>query len=49
MESFLVRGVTISEMEFLQSAGLQVDLGSMGIRIKLPVLDRHSPLAYNIA
>ena len=45
----LSSGRILNEMEFIQTAELEVDLGSMGIRTKLPVLDRHSPLAYSIA
>ena len=41
----LSSGRIISEMEFRQS----VDLGALGIRTRLPILDRHSPLAYSIA
>ena len=36
-------------MEFMETAEIDVDLGSMGIRASLPVLDRHSPLSYSIA
>ena len=44
----LSKGRIISGMEFLQSAEIDIDLGSMGIRTRLPVIDRHSPLAYSI-
>ena len=36
-------------MEFLETAVVDVDLGAMGIRTSLPVMDRHSPLCYAIA
>lgn len=36
-------------MEFLETAEVDVDLGAMGIRTSLPVLDRYSPLSYSIA
>ena len=45
----LSSGRIISEMEFMQSAEIDVDLGALGIRTRLPILDRHSPLAYSIA
>ena len=49
-----VDGVILSEgknmqgMEFLETAEVDMDLGTMGIRSSLPVLDRHSPLSYAI-
>ena len=45
----LSSGRIISEMEFMESAEIDVDLGALGIRTRLPILDRHSPLAYSIA
>ena len=45
----LSAGRIINEMEFMQTGEIEVDLGSLGIRTRLPILDRHSPLAYSIA
>ena len=45
----LSSGRIIDEMDFLETAELEVDLGSLGIRTRLPIIDRHSPLAYSIA
>ena len=37
-------------MRFIEAGGLNAgDLGSLGINVKVPVLDRHSPLSYCIA
>ena len=36
-------------MEFLETAEFDVDLGAMGIRTSLPMLDGKSPLIYAIA
>ena len=36
-------------MQFLETAELDLDLGAMGIKTHLPVLDRFSPLSYCIA
>ena len=41
----LSTGRFISEMEFMQAAEIDVDLGALGIRTRLPILDRYSPLA----
>jgi hypothetical protein len=43
------KGRIMQGMEFLETAKLDLDLGAMGIRTSLPVLDRHSPLSYAIA
>ena len=45
----LSKGRIMQGMEFLETAKVEVDLGAMGIRTSLPVLDRHSPLSYAIA
>jgi hypothetical protein len=45
----LSRGRIMQCMEFMETAEVDVDLGSMGIRASLPVLDRPSPLSYSIA
>ena len=45
----LSSGRIISEMEFLESGEIDVDLGALGIRTRVPILDRYSPLAYSIA
>ena len=37
------------EMQFKEAAELDVDLGSLEIKARLPIIDRHSPLAYSIA
>ena len=55
MMGYEVEGVTLSRdrlihgMEFQETAELELDLGAMGIRTFLPVLDRYSPLSYSIA
>ena len=37
-------------MNFAQTVGLEVsDLGQLGIKSQIPVIDRYSPLAYSIA
>ena len=36
-------------MEFLETAELDLNLGAMGLRTHLPVLDRYSPLSYSVA
>ena len=45
----LSTGKIIGETEFIQAAEIDVDLGALGIRTRLPILDRYSPLAYSIA
>ena len=45
----LSTGRIIDEMEFIKTAEIEVDLGSLGFRTRLPIIDRHSPLAYSIA
>ena len=42
----LSKGRIMQGIEFLETA--KVDLGAMGIRTSLPMLDRHSPLSYAI-
>ena len=51
MISASVYVIIIDEMEFLETAEIDIDLDAMGIRTRLPVLmlDRHSPLSYSIA
>ena len=50
-----VEGVLLSRdrllqgMDFIQTAELDLNLGAMGIKTSLPVLDRYSPLSYSIA
>ena len=44
------RGRIIDGMNFLETADLDtMNLGSLGIKTMIPVLDRYSPLAYSIA
>ena len=44
------QGRLIDGMTFLEAGGLNIeDLGPLGINIKVPVLDRFSPLSYSIA
>ena len=44
------KGRIVDGMNFVQTGGLEIkDLGSLGIKSHLPVIDRHSPLAYSIA
>ena len=44
------KGRIIDGMNFLQTGGLEIsDLGQLGIKAHIPVVDRHSPLAYSIA
>ena len=45
----LSKGWIMQGMEFMETAEVDVDLGSMGIRACLPVLGRHSSLSYSIA
>ena len=45
----LSKGRIMQGMEFLETAEVDVDLGAMGIRTSLPVMERHSPLSYAIA
>ena len=45
----LSKGRIMQGMEFLETAEVDMDLGAMGIRSTLPLLDRHSPLSYAIA
>ena len=53
--SIEVEGVLLSRdrmahnMQFQETAELDLDLGAMGIRTHLPLLDRLSPLSYCIA
>ena len=50
-----VEGVLLSNdrltqgMDFLQTAELDLNLGSMGIQTSLPLLDRYSPLSYAVS
>ena len=44
----LSKGRIRQGMKFLETAKVDVDIGAMGIRSGLPVLDRHSPLSYAI-
>ena len=52
---FEVEGVLLSKdrlvqgMDFMETAELDLNLGAMGIRTSLPLLDRYSPLSYSIA
>ena len=49
-EGILVSIGRISDkIQFKETAELYVDLGSLGIKARLPIIDRHSPLAYSIA
>ena len=46
----LSKGRIIDGMNFLETADLDtLDLGSLGIKTMIPVIDRYSPLAYSIA
>ena len=38
----------IKGMDFLETAELDLNLGAMGIKTSLPVLDRYSPLSYAV-
>ena len=43
-------GRFLQGMRFIEAGGLNAgDLGSLGINVRVPVLDRHSPLTYCIA
>ena len=50
-----VEGVLLSNdrlmqgMDFLQTAELDLNLGAMGIKTSLPLLDRYSPLSYAVS
>ena len=39
----------IQYMDFLETAELELNLGAMGIKTSLPVLDRYSPLSNAVA
>ena len=44
------KGRLVDGMNFVETGGLDMgDLGELGIQVKVPVLDRHSPLSYSIA
>ena len=44
------KGRILDGMNFVQTGGLELqDLGQLGIKAHIPVVDRHSPLAYSIA
>ena len=44
------KGRLIDGMTLMESGGLDIaDLGELGINVKVPVLDRYSPLSYSIA
>ena len=44
------KGRIMDGMNFVQTGGLEIsDLGNLGIKAHIPVVDRHSPLAYSIA
>ena len=44
------KGRILDGMNFVQTGGLELqDLGQLGIKAHIPVIDRHSPLAYSIA
>ena len=45
----LSKGRILHTMDFLETAELDLDMESLGIRRDLPVLDRYSPLSYAIA
>ena len=36
-------------LDFLNTGELNVDLGSLGLKVNVPVIDRHSPLAMSVA
>ena len=38
----------IKGMDFLETAELDLNLGAMGIKTSLPVLDRYNPLSYAV-
>ena len=44
------KGRIVEGMNFVQTGGLELsDLGQVGIKAHIPVVDRYSPLAYSIA
>jgi hypothetical protein len=44
------KGRIIDGMNFVQTGGLELpDLGQLGLKSHIPVVDRHSPLGYSIA
>ena len=44
------KGRIIEGMDFVQTGGLELaDFGQLGLKSHIPVVDRHSPLAYSIA
>ena len=44
------KGRIIDGMNFVQTGGIQIgELGHFGIKAHIPLIDRHSPLAYSIA
>ena len=46
----LSRGRLLDQMNFKETADLpNLNLGSLGVKVNLPVLDRYSPLSYSIA
>ena len=45
----LSKGRLIDGMNFVETAELDFNLGSLGVKINIPVLDRFSPLSYSIA
>ena len=48
-EILFSKGRIIDGMNFVQTGGLDIpDLGQLGIKSHVPVVDRHSPLAYSI-
>ena len=49
-EVFLSRGRILDDMNFRETSELPfLSLGNLGVRTNLPMLDRHSPLAYSVA
>ena len=46
----LSKGRLLDEMNFVETAEVpNLDLGCLGVRVNLPLLERYSPLAYSIA
>jgi hypothetical protein len=45
----LSRDRLIQGMDFLETAEVQLDLGAMGIKTSVPVLDKYSPLSMSVA
>ena len=46
----LSKGRLLDEMNFIETGEIpNLDLGSLGVRVNLPLLERYSPLSYSVA